>query len=88
MLPLSSPSKCLFHRYQDKLPELVVLTAASAKLVAKVFIRAGQSTQEAGGALLYSFAGPAVKVKVITALDRQTILLLLFVTALSESRMR
>lgn len=33
---------------QDKLPELVVLTAASAKLVAGVFIRAGESV---GGAL-------------------------------------
>lgn len=33
---------------QDKLPELVVLTAASAKLVAGVFIRAGELI---GGAL-------------------------------------
>lgn len=31
---------------QGQLPELVVLTAASAKLVAGVFIRAGQSNQK------------------------------------------
>lgn len=70
VLSLFSQSKCVFHRYQDKLPELVVLTAASAKLVAKVFIRAGQLTQE-GGALQGSFVVSAPKV--VTSLDGQPV---------------
>lgn len=55
-----SQSKCLFHGYQDKFPELVVLTAASAKLVAKVFIRAGRSTQEAGTLRGFTVSAPNV----------------------------